>query len=115
MWEGYRAVRITLGIALVLFILGYAASKSINLIEGPIVRLDTPGNGETLRTPFLLISGNAKNIAFLSLNDRQIFVNDSGDILDRLLLHEGYNVITLKATDKFGRESVIRREVVYKP
>ena len=110
-----RYIRIGLGVALALIIIGYAASKSINLIEGPEVVIDTPKNGETVHTPLIIISGTAKNIAFLTLNDRQIFVDDAGRIGERLLLYEGYNILTLKARDRFGRETSVAREVVYLP
>lgn len=115
MLESSRYIRITIGALITLVIIGYAFIKSINLILGPEISVTTPINGETVHSPLLTISGSAKNIAFLTLDDRQIFVDDAGQIYDQLLLYEGYNVITLRAKDKFGREREVVREIIYSP
>lgn len=115
MLQNGRYIRIILGLLLVLVVLVYAATKSINLLSGPELTLEKPINGETVSSDLLTIEGTARNIAFLTLNDRRIFVNDTGVIFDQLLLYEGYNIITLKAEDKFGRETSLIREVIYKP
>ena len=113
MLKNGRYIRIGVGALLGLIILGYGASKSVNLIVGPQLQIESPTNGETVREPFLIIKGSAKNVAFLSLNDKQIFIDDQGDISDQILLYEGYNIITAKAKDKFGREKIVTREIVY--
>jgi hypothetical protein len=115
MLQSGRYVRIIVGVLLTLIILIYAGTKSINLLSGPKLTLERPKNGETVSSDLLTIQGYARNIAFLTLNDRRIFVNDTGVIFDQLLLYEGYNIITLKAKDKFGRETSLVREVIYKP
>lgn len=114
MIEGGRYIRIGMAVFLGLVILGYGASKSINLVRGPQLQIDSPKDGETFGDPFLIISGRAENVAFITLNDRQIFVDDEGKITDQILLYEGYNVLTAKARGKFGREKVVTREVIYK-
>lgn len=113
MLQNGRYLRIGVGALLGLIILGYGASKSVNLVTGPRLEIESPKNGETVRDSFLLIKGSAKNVAFLTLNDKQIFIDDQGNIADQLLLYEGYNIMTVKAKDKFGREKVVVREVIY--
>lgn len=115
MLQNGRYIRIGTGIILGLIILGYGASKSINLLMGPEIRIDSPKNGETLREPLLNIKGLVKNAAFITLNDKQIFVDDKGNMTDQILLYEGYNIMTVKAKDKFGREKIVTREIVYLP
>jgi len=100
---------------LALIIIGYAISKSTLLIEGPLLKIDKPIEGETFTSPLLQIHGTAKNIAFLTLNGRQIYTNDSGNIYDELLLFSGYNVITVSARDRFGRSREIVRHIIYAP
>lgn len=115
MLQNGRYIRIGTGIILGLIILGYGVSKSLNLLTGPEIEIDSPLNGETVREPLLNIKGLVKNAAFISLNDKQIFVDDKGNMTDQILLYEGYNIITFKAKDKFGREKIVVREIIYSP
>lgn len=100
---------------LVIAISGYAIAKSFNLLEGPKLFVLTPKNGETLKNPLIPVEGEAKNIAFLSLNGRQIFVDENGKFSEQILLYEGYNVITVSTEDKFGRTKKEILEVIYLP
>ena len=115
MLQNGRYIRIGTGIILGLIILGYGVSKSVNLLTGPKIEIESPRNGETLREPLLNIKGLVKNAAFISLNDKQIFVDDKGNMTDQILLYEGYNIITVKAKDKFGGEKTVVREIIYLP
>jgi len=115
MLQNGRYIRIGTGIILGLIILGYGISKSVNLLTGPKIEIESPRNGETLREPLLNIKGLVKNAAFISLNDKQIFVDDKGNMTDQILLYEGYNIITVKAKDKFGGEKTVVREIIYLP
>jgi len=84
-------------------ILGYAYYQSRNFIQGPQITLTSPLNGETLRDPLVSIEGSASHIARIELNGNQIFINDKNHFEEKLLLLEGYNIITLHAVDKFKR------------
>ena len=115
MLQNGRYIRIGTGIILGLIILGYGVSKSVNLLTGPEIEIESLRNGETVRESLLNIKGLGKNAAFISLNDKQIFVDDKGNMTDQILLYEGYNIITVKAKDKFGGEKTVVREIIYLP
>ncbi len=115
MLQNGRYIRIGAGIILGVIILGYGASKSVNLLTGPKIQINSPKNGETMSESLLKIEGVVKNATFISLNDKQIFVDDEGNMRDQILLYEGYNIITIRAKGKFGREKIATREIVYLP
>ena len=94
-------------------ILGYAYYQTHNLIMGPIVTIETPENGITFSSPVAEITGGTKNISEITINDRHIFVDESGTFKEKLLLSPGYNIITLQAKDKFGRTATRVLELVY--
>lgn len=98
----------------ILVISGYALYRSRALREGPNITLDSPKDGELFNTSEVYISGIAKNIAFISLNDRQIFTDETGRFSEKLLLPYGYTILTLEAKDKFGKMVIKKVEVVYK-
>jgi len=49
------------------------------------------------------ITGVAKNTVFISLNGREIFINQQGEFNEKIALPEGFSVITVLARDKFGK------------
>lgn len=100
-------------IILILGILGYTYFQMQNLIVGPVITVSEPQNGTTLTSSQIKVIGNTKNISSINLNDRQIFIDESGVFKEKLLLSPGYNIITLKAKDKFNRETEKVIELVY--
>jgi len=89
-----------LGLLLVLYILFQARF----LILGPQVSIHTPEDAQMVDDPLLTISGKASNIAWISLNDRQIYVDEEGFFSEKLLLSPGTSIITVNVRDRFGRE-----------
>ena len=85
-----------------------------NLIEGPQIIITAPENGSTVNFSLINIVGKARNITSISLNGRTIFIDEDGRIKERVLLSYGYNVLELKAQDRFGREIKKTLELVYK-
>lgn len=103
----------TIGISVIaVLIVGYSLFSARHLIEGPRISLVSPSNGQIFTDPLIQIDGVAKNIAFISLNDRPIFIDEQGNIKEKLLLTPGYNIIKLYARDKFSREVIKHLEVV---
>lgn len=102
-------------IAIILLIVSsYGYLKMRNLVLGPTITISEPKNGETFTSSTVSIHGAAKNISSLSLNDLPIFVNDKGDFSEMIALSPGYNIISLKGTDKFGKKTEKVLELVLK-
>jgi hypothetical protein len=83
--------------------------------QGPVISVSTPQNGETFHSPLITIQGTAHNISYLKLNDRQIYTNENRVFEEKLLLLDGYNIITIEANDRFGRSRQEILELVYIP
>ena len=107
-------VKITFILILTLTIIGYSLFQARNIIRGPLVEINSPQSGAVLSESFISILGTAKNISSISMNDRPIFIDEHGRFRETLLLSYGYNIITIKATDKFGRKTSETLELVYK-
>ncbi len=105
---------ILLGLGLIALIAGYIVFQARFLIAGPqIDLLAEPAIQHNTRT--IVLSGVAHNITHLWLNDRQIFTDPSGYFNEALVLENGYTIATLKARDRFGRETRVERPYVYTP
>jgi hypothetical protein len=100
------------GIALACgFIIGYSLFQAHSLMEGPVVHVSVPSRSAN---DVADISGIARNIAYITFNGKQIFTDTDGNFNQKFVLSPGYNVVTVAATDKFGRTSQKTVELVYK-
>lgn len=99
---------------LVIIFLFFGLYRARNFLEGPKIVIESPIDGQAVSSSYLEIKGVAKNVALLYLNGRQIFTDQNGNFKENLLLARGYNIIQIKADDKFNREVKIKREVVLK-
>ncbi len=97
-----------------LFVIGYGLYEAQRIVTGPEIALAYPLNGATVSESLMSVSGVAKNITDISLNDKKIFVDEKGNFNEQLLLSYGYNVLSVKAQDKFGRSTEKKVEVIYK-
>jgi hypothetical protein len=98
-----------------IIIIGYALYNSRIFIAGPQIDILRPQNGETItESPLIRVQGEARNIAFMELNNKQIDTNEESKFNEPVLLYPGYNVITIFAKDKFGRIVEKQIELVYK-
>ena len=94
-------------VALVIIaVVGYGLFEARRIIGGPVVTIDTPENGSAVSSTTVLISGNAYNISFLTINDAPAFIDDRGHYALRLSPPPGYAIFTVAATDRFGRRDV---------
>jgi hypothetical protein len=97
------ALKISIAVIVALLILGYGFFQARDIITGPKITILSPKNGENLPNPLVTITGLATNINRISLNDRQIFVDKSGNFSEKLLVPAGYTIIKIEVQDKFGR------------
>lgn len=99
---------------LALVIVAYSLFQAWKLISGPIIDIYTPQNGATYNQTLIEIDGRARNVSYLSMNDRKIFTDKNGYFKEQLLLSPGYNVIKLDAKDKFGTYTEKKLELILK-
>ena len=100
--EANSYIKIALGVIVLAVILSYVFVKSRDFIEGPVIIVHSPDSGETFES-LVQITGEARHISNITLNDRKIFIDEEGLFSEQLLLFEGYNIITIEASDRFKR------------
>lgn len=92
--------------------IGYAVFQARFLLVGPVITLENiPDTIQVERV--VMLQGSAENIAFLSLNGRQIYTDKKGYFQETLVLENGYTVATVQAQDRYGRSSSYTKEFVY--
>jgi hypothetical protein len=89
----------------ILFVI-YVGFQTRYLIFGPQLSIETPEDGAVVHEPAVTISGKATNVAYISLNGRQIFTDEEGRWSEKLIVAEGVSIMTVRVRDRFGREKV---------
>ncbi len=96
-------------------IISYTFYQTRKIWGGTELVIHSPLNGSTLHEELLEIKGNARNASHLTLNDRQIYTDESGVFKEKILLSVGYNIFTFKLEDKFKRHETKTLELMYVP
>ncbi len=113
-----RNAKFVVGLAIFLLaafgIGGYAYLQSREFLRGPQITITSPQDGRAFEYPAITVEGVARNVAYISLNDAPIFVDSEGNFKEKLLLEPGYNILTVKAEDRFGKKVQKTLELVYK-
>lgn len=109
-----QLVKIWIAIGAIATILGYGGWRAKSLVEGPDLVIASPLSGTLVAESLVEVRGKATNISFLTLNDGAIFTDEAGEFREKVLLSYGYNVMTLKAKDRFGRSVTKTLELIYK-
>ena len=81
----------------------YGFFESYKLISGPRIDVSSPTDGQYLESALIDVKGTANNISFISVDDRPIFLDKTGSFSEKLILSPGYNIMSIKGQDKFGR------------
>ncbi|MDB5225576.1 MAG: hypothetical protein JWL87_528 [Candidatus Adlerbacteria bacterium] len=94
--------RLLVGLAIAL-IAAYGLFEARRLITGPEVFIDSPASGSATSTSLITVTGRTRNISFLTINDKPYYTDEEGRFVYRYSPPVGYTVITVAATDRFGR------------
>lgn len=91
------------GLVVFLFVIfSVAFFGASDLIFGVKIKNVNIQDGAKMPDSVLRVTGNAKNAISLSLNGREISINNAGDFDETIALLSGYNIVNIKARDKFG-------------
>ena len=93
---------------------GYAYVQSREFLRGPQVTVTSPENGKTFDNALVVVEGTAQNVTSIKLNDNVILVDSKGNFKEKFLLLPGYNILSVKAEDRFGKRVEKTLELVYK-
>ena len=101
-----------------LLIIIYAFFRSHDLIFGvKIKNVNIDGlpaqSGTKVSYSVMKITGNAKNATNLTLNGREISIDENGNFDESFVLLMGYNIINIKAKDKFGYTDEKNYRLIY--
>jgi len=101
----------TLAAGTLALLVGYGVIKAAPLILGPDIRIDSPAAHQVVEDGFITISGTAVHTQEMTLNGAPFLIDEKGRFETTLLLPRGGAILTLTATDRFGRHVSVERSV----
>lgn len=96
-------------IAGVSVVVAYATWRSLNYARGPAINIFFPPDQTATSSKVINMYGRADRISRLSINGRDLTIDELGNFSEILVIFPGINVVTIGATDQFGRS--ISKEV----
>lgn len=94
-------------------ILTYIIFNTRIFIEGPKVNITFPENGYVANESIIYIEGDTHNTSRITVNDRDISIDEKGYFRTPVILNDGLNYILIEANDRFKRQVTKRLDVVY--
>ena len=104
MTDESRKVKLVIFSVFFLFIIVYGFLRSTDLLFGVKIRGVNITDGASVNESVMKITGNARNAINLALNAREISIDLEGDFEETVALLPVYNMISIRAVDKFGYE-----------
>ncbi len=96
-------------------VFAYGIFQARNYILGPHIVLESPKDGQSFKETLISVNGKAKNVSYIALNGRPIYIDNDGNFNEDILLAPGLNIIVIEAKDKFGAKVLLRRQVTLIP
>ncbi|MFZ3011688.1 MAG: hypothetical protein WA060_01660 [Minisyncoccia bacterium] len=111
--DGKKIVKIAGFSVFFILIILYAIFISKDLIFGIKIREVNLSDGTVFTENIVKLTGNAKNAIKLTLNGREISIDQEGNFGETIALLPGYNIVTIKAEDKFGYVDEKNYKLIY--
>ena len=100
--QAKKILKISLIALFFVFIITFIFFNSKDLIFGVKIKNVNLANNMKVSENILNIAGRAMSATKLTLNDREISIDQKGNFNETIALFSGYNVVSIKAQDKFG-------------
>ena len=101
-------VGISVVILAVLSYLGFQYSK---FLAPPGLEVFEPKNGQTVTKRLVGVSGKTDGDAVIKINNQPVVTNDDGEFNAQIQIYEGTTEISIKATSRSGKETVVKRMI----
>lgn len=107
-------LRLGLISGLFVFIIAFSFFQTTSLKRGSVITIENLTDGAVFETAVVALSGTAIHTTHLSVNGREIPVDEESRFSDELVLSPGYNIITISGSDKFKQQKSLVYRVLYR-
>lgn len=108
-----KIVNTVLLVGFFLFIVIYTHSRTAFLSQGANLEVTNISDGEVVYEPTLTITGIALRATKLTINGRELVIDEQGNFTDTLIFAPGLNNVEIIAEDKYGKGDDLKYEILY--
>jgi hypothetical protein len=90
-------------VIILLLIVGYALFESHRYLEGPVITITAPSEGQAVMQQQVRVTGTGQNLSYFYINDSQAYLNEDGTFSYLYTPPAGYTTLTALGRDRFGR------------
>ena len=101
-------------VILFVLLLGYIIFQYRYAIINPLLYIQSPKESEVLSSSTTNIVGRTDPNSTVFVNDESVSVNSDGTFKKEITGFPGKTTITIKAVNRFGKQSIVERHVVIK-
>ena len=101
-------------VILFVLLLGYIIFQYRYAIINPLLYIQSPKESEVLLFSTISIVGRTDPNSTVFVNDESVSVNSDGTFKKEITGFPGKTTITIKAVNRFGKQSIVERHVVIK-
>lgn len=94
-----------------ILLLGYIFFQFRNVFFNPYLQVYSPKEMEILKSSHISVSGKADPNSTVFVNSDPVSIDKSGAFSKQIDIFEGKTNIKIKAVNRFGKETIIEREV----
>ncbi len=88
--------------ALVLIALLYGGFRAYPLLNGPVITLYTPGDGDIVASTSFEVSGKVSRVKEITIQGRPVPIDTEGHFKELLVASPPYTILVITATDFYG-------------
>lgn len=83
------------------------------LTKAPALEVSQPPTDITIKQETFEIIGTTDPSAYLTVNDKEVYIDKEGNFKTEVNLLEGINTITIQAKNRFDKTNEIIRRIIY--
>ncbi|HVF69341.1 MAG TPA: helix-turn-helix domain-containing protein [Xanthomonadales bacterium] len=102
--------KVIIGVFVVLLVVIFLLFQVRGVLFPPSISLSSP-KADSAVARDVSILGKTDSSATITINNEPVFVNTTGNFEKKITLFPGKSVITIKAKNRFGKESTLKRTV----
>ncbi|MBI2623984.1 helix-turn-helix domain-containing protein [Candidatus Parcubacteria bacterium] len=106
-----RTLAVTGTLLAVAAFVGYMWYQVSGLVVGPALAVEQPAADITVTDPRVMLSGRTEPDARLTVNSREVYVDEAGRFSMELDISPGLHGVEVKATNRFGRSTSVERRI----
>ncbi len=108
-----KRIRVIVAVIALLFLLGYVGYRVFAFVREPELLIETPEAAESrFGGRILPIEGRVERESHLTVNGREITIDEEGRFSDTVELKPNLNILEFVATNRFGKKTVDTRYVM---